>query len=437
MLLGLGAVYGTILSWGMDRGSQVLITNSSAAIFVVLNIFLLIHIYKTVGADGRVRAGMLAAVAVAAPIGILLGSVGFGTTERLFWVSDSVHTHHPSAQYMVSLLNGTAPINAESMTRALRPGALTHLWVGVWYLVFGPSVIVSVLALLVIKAVTVELLVHAYQKMCDWLGLKGAGSGIAVVLLYLGVPTVLFHTAVLYKEALVHLCFTAALLGALSLMLRPSFKMAGLLAFGVAGLLIERFYVAASLLPLLGYLAVSSLKHKKAVVAVFAVSAIAALIYFLGVENFSPEEVLRKIVRQREYHSSFSGVSQRYNYEVPYFVAFGKILMTPIWALNKLAMFHGLGALVTWGSFVHQVVMLAYLLCLLHLVRLPSNWKYLIVHVPFLIFVLFGAYISPWAGRVRDSYFPLIAIFATIYIACYLREDLARAKRLLTRAKQT
>lgn len=424
LLAGLGVLYGSILSCGFGHAFESLITNVSTAGFILLNILILVRLFRAFSGVHTLRLGVFMAIAIAAPLGMLLSSAIFDTTEKLFWVSDSIYTHHPSSEYVASLLDGTNALSQENIMRVFRPGVFTHLWVGAWYALFGSSAVVSVIALLIVKGITVELLSSVYRRTCSLLGFDGRAPGIEVVVLYLSVPTVLFHTIVLYKEAIVHLFFTVTLLGCLSMIRRPKLSAVPVIICGVLGLFIERFYVAASCLPLLAYLTVLSFKNRKIGIATLTVAGTAALTYFLGIENFTPSEFLSKIEHQRQYHSSLPGVSQKINYEIPYIVAFIKMLLTPIWAPNKLSMFHGFSALVTWGSFVHQVVISAYLLCVAHLFGRQLKFKFLILHVPFLIFLLFGAYISPWAGRVRDSYFPLIAVFATIYLIHYARRDL-------------
>ena len=124
--------------------------------------------------------------------------------------------------------------------------------------------------------------------------------------------------------------------------------------------------------------------------------------------------LLEKVQQQRSYHSSFSDIINQFNYMIPYPVAFIKILFSPYFSNNKFSIFTGPSSLLSWGSFINQLIIISAIVGLLKNFRKSSVHFYL--WLPLLIFLLFAAYISPWSGRLRDSFYPLIACYAAYYL---------------------
>jgi hypothetical protein len=78
------------------------------------------------------------------------------------------------------------------------------------------------------------------------------------------------------------------------------------------------------------------------------------------------------------------------------------------------------------GSFINQVIIT---LSILGFYKTIKNKKQIALHffviLPFIIFLLFAAYIGPWSGRLRDSFYPIIAVYGSvgaIYAGQYLRK---------------
>ncbi len=155
------------------------------------------------------------------------------------------------------------------------------------------------------------------------------------------------------------------------------------------------------------------------------------MFYFRREAGNSVGEAIEFIKNLRIHHASFRDISHRFNYDIPYVVAILKTLMTPIWSPDKLAMFKGASALITWGSFVHQMTMFSYLAAIVHIARVKKLRLGLHMQIPFIIFVLVAAYVSPWAGRIRDSFYPFLVLYASYYLNEHLMNDVARIKTML------
>ncbi|MBN8539913.1 MAG: hypothetical protein J0L82_05965 [Deltaproteobacteria bacterium] len=413
-LFVVGLVYGYCLIYSTNSIHEALVSNTATILYIAITgVLSLTYAFKL--KIERLRNSIFVCLAgVAGPLGILIASHSMGYAEKMFWVADSINTHHPGALFFFSFISGESQLPIQSLWENLTPGAVTHAWVALWYLLVEPSAVVSTIALVFLKFVTGLILIKLLKEFFDRFCEPPGSSAYLATAIFFWVPTVTFHTIVLYKEAMVHLAFTCVLLCIFRLLKRQHLGSIGLLILSISVLLIERFYVAATLLPLLLFVSWQALSRRNILLSVLVVGVIIGVVSLYGAE-ISPLELMAKIKQQRLYHASFSDVSFKFNYEIPYIVALGKALFTPIWSPDKIKMFTGLSTLVTWGAFVHYFVVLTYLVGSYRLARRGSTFQMLILQSPLLIFLLFAAYISPWAGRVRDSYYPLFVIFAATY----------------------
>ena len=228
------------------------------------------------------------------------------------------------------------------------------------------------------------------------------------------------------------IAFAVTLLSVFRLLKSHQFGIVILLLLSLFAILIERFYLAATLLPVLFFVIWETLRRRNVLTAALIVGAMLWVVSIYGWESYSFGDLVAKIKQQRDYHASFSDVSFKYNYEIPYFVELVKALFTPIWSPDKVGLFPGLSTLITWGTFIHYFVVLIYLAGCYRLARRGNAVQVLLFQLPLILFLIFAAYISPWAGRVRDSYYPLIAVFAAIYVGYMMQHDLARLRARFT-----
>lgn len=410
----LGAGYGAALSGGTITSDAF----AAAAFCILMALLAFWLIFAQHGTP--LKRETLAAIGVAAPLGILSATAVLGTAETYFWVYDSNTAHVPMAKDLMAIVSGKVPTEHWSVSKFVRTGGITHLFVGTWFALFGASAVVSSLAMTALKFGTIWILSAIGLDLTDDVfnhrsSEKVGTNGNLAFVPYAVVPTVTFHTLAFYKEAMVHLLVAVALYAIFKA--RKSLNLRWAILFGMAlcGLAVERFYVAALLSPLF-LLPLIQTERPKRVRYLIALGCLLIMAVVLApFQDVSWSKALETIQELRLRHSRYPGVSVAYNYEISYPIAVLKTLFTPIWAPNKLEMFRGASALFTWGSFIHQAVMLLYIAGVYRAVK-TRGWQHLYMQLPFLLFVLAAAYIAPWSARTRDSFYPLISIYAFLAI---------------------
>lgn len=424
LLFTTGFFYSLLIAFGDHIVTDVLGTISFLSAMIGLFLYLGARAESSVLANALIIS--LATLSI--PLGIALGATLAGKAESFFWVADSTSTHLPGALNVANWITNGAPL---SFTGPLQSrGLITHLWVGFFIAVLGTHAWVTVLALGVLKIPTCCLIVKIYQE------LFGTKQFAPAFVIYLIAPTVLWHTLAFYKEAAVHLSISLTFYGLVSLNERVSIWKFAALTVGVIFLAYERFYLVALVLPLVAIYVLVALKARR-LYSMIAIAAGAIGFYWVyPYFKLSPTEALAHLRNLREAHGKFPDINYTMNYEIPYFVAAVKSFLTPIWSPEKLTMFRGPIAMLTWGSFVHQVIILSYFLGVFRAVR-SRGLIHLAIQVPFFLFILALAYVSPWAGRIRDSFYPLIAVYAFFYWKSYLMGDLRQVLKLLRLRRPT
>lgn len=354
---------------------------------------------------------------IVVPLGLIFAALIFNQSESFFWVPDSKATHVPQALKFANAFRGNAPLQLSDLEK---PGVLTHAWVGLWFAIFTAGPITSSIALLTIKVGTAITLGRFGKVWFD------SPKMYYVFIPYLAVSTVLLHTAVFYKEAAIHLAVALFLLGASKMEKNPGLIPASIALSGLGIASLERFYVGALLFPLLIVL-VAYASWKRAWPAAFLMGTACYLAYNLNpYMQFSPEKMLLTLEEFRSSHAAIEGIRQSINYDIPYWLAIVKFYFTPIFHPDKLEMFKGLSAIFTWGSFVHNLAMCAFALGFVRsLIFAPAKpiAKHILAIIPFVLLLLAGAYISPWAGRVRDSFYPMVSAYAFFYLTTFAKRD--------------
>ena len=107
------------------------------------------------------------------------------------------------------------------------------------------------------------------------------------------------------------------------------------------------------------------------------------------------------------------GVDKAWNQDIAYPLAALKILFTPFFHPNKFEVFKDFSAILTWAAIPSQAVTVLVLFGVAAEFVL-ARLKTAILTIPFSLFLLLFAYLAPYSGRQRDSFYPVIALFATI-----------------------
>jgi hypothetical protein len=356
-------------------------------------------------------------------LGILLGLYLGSGPNSILWPLDAIYTHVPLSQNIMQALQGIRTWNEVSIEI---PGALTHSFTGLWFYFIGPTIYASGLSLLCFKIATILFIFLLSQSLYD------TKTAYISSLIYIIAPTVQFYTLNFYKEATIHFLIISSFYFSYSIFFRQKFLFLPALGLSLFLLSQERFYLVFLFIPTLFiFMLFASKNYRLLKLLIFSVT-IGVLVKNNVYLQQSPEWMFHKLEEFRQSHMQFHDFSFTYNYEIPYYLAYVKTLFTPYFTFKKLLTFLDLGNLLTWGSFLNQGIILSSLYAMI--ISLKKDWK---VHLgfilPFLILIAFLAYISPWSGRIRDSFYPIIVIYAGLFFSQSMYKPiLNRFKKLFT-----
>lgn len=345
-------------------------------------------------------------------IQLILLNLGIAITAQIakspvtyFWVDDSLKTHLKEALKFTHFFQGNKP--ASDM--GIYSGFSTHSLTGLFLAVLGVNTFSTILAQLVFKTLAAFFVFKIALFFWD------KATALLAMMLYGLCPTVFFYNLVFYKESAIQAFYAALIFFSLKLFIerKPIYILPFLISF--AGLLRERFYISYLFLITVAFL-VYSLPLKKSLTLSFVTlgSAFLGLFLFYKSQSIQINSLPETLIHYRSLHANFGDVLNQYNYDLPYPFAFVKILFSPYFSPNKFKIFTDFSTLLTWGSFVNQAIILSAVLGFIKLVR--QRLLHLSLWIPFIIFLLFAAYISPWSGRLRDSFYPLIACYSAFFL---------------------
>lgn len=354
--------------------------------------------------------------------GIVAGALLAGAPESVFWVSDSVITHVPMVDQMVKAIQSGTLIE---QIKPLAPGTTTHIFTAFCFILFGKSTYSSLIALMILKCLAAMgiffLTKELYHRKAAYFS----------SLLYILSPTVLFYTITLYKEAAVQ-AFVAWILYFFVLFYRkhkswaviPFLVLLGMISF-------ERIYLPWLILPSLFVLTMFGQKRHRLLGLVLATCGFAIMYLYTPVLKRSPTEILATIEDLRQAQMAYTDYSFSFNYEIPYPLAVLKAFFTPFFTPVKFAIFSDFSYLLIWGSFVNQAILLAFLWQWVREFKKERLFHFMLT-APFFVFVLLLAYIAPWSGRIRDSFYPLVTLYAGVFFCeCHWKAILAKIRSAL------
>lgn len=368
------------------------------------------------------RISSVLCVVLAQHLGIIVGFVLADAPFDRLWVWDSYNLHIPGAVNVANALAGVEELR--SMRNSFDRIYVTHFFVGIFFYFFGATPWVSSLALLVPKLGATFLTFKLGDR------LFGSATGILAAAVYALLPTITFYTLVFYKEAFVHLFVLGVFYG---LTLVRAGRASWAIHFGIVlslGLIAnERFY----LFPL--FLLSTFLVYGQVAVwtpiRIGMVTVATALCCTLFVRHFSDqikfENLWAELVRFKNEYNAFSDVDQKWNAQLPYPIGVLKLYFSPYFHPRKFGMFSDYSLLLIWASFLSQIVLVGAALELF-LRTMKTGWRRLLwsygyVFIPFLGFMLVFGYVAPFAGRLRDMFVPLLALFFAHRIAPMTRRD--------------
>lgn len=336
---------------------------------------------------------------------------GFWSIGRanLLWVPDSITLHGPGAERAIAFLKGTGRLDFASVFG--EQVQFTYLWAALLGAFTGISPVSTAVSNLAIKLITWLIWHRSINKHYGW------QIANVTLLLLMFVPTQIFYGLVYYKEPVVQMFVVIALSAALDLRNKPTAQAFIFGAVSVLCLAIERIYLAPmlglvllfSIIPHIKSFAFTGRSVASGVVAIVAAGVFATVFF----RDFSLLKIFDNLAWLRHNYMNSPGVDKAWNQDIAYPLAVVKILFTPFFHPNKLEVFKDFSAILTWGAIPSQVVtLLAVFGVSIEFVR--ARLKTAILVVPFALFLLLFAYLAPYSGRQRDSFYPVIALFAAI-----------------------
>lgn len=341
---------------------------------------------------------------------LIAGFWAIGRSDVL-WVPDSFTLHGPGAERALAFLMGNGRLDFTSVFG--EQVQFTYLWAALLGVFAGINPVSTAVSNLAIKLITWILWHRSISKH------YGHQVANMTLLILMFVPTQVFYGLVYYKEPVVQMFVVIAISAALDLRIKPNAQAFIFGAVSVLCLAIERIYLA----PMLGLvLVVSIIPHIKSfafngrsvasgVVAIGA-AGVFVMVFF---RDFSLLKIFDNLAWLRHNYMNAPGVDKAWNQDIAYPLAVIKILFTPFFHPNKLEVFKDFSAILTWGAIPSQAVTaLALFGVAAEFVR--ARLKTAILTIPFALFLLLFAYLAPYSGRQRDSFYPVIALFAAIGI---------------------
>ncbi|MCB0407466.1 MAG: glycosyltransferase family 39 protein [Bdellovibrionales bacterium] len=331
-------------------------------------------------------------------LGIYLGVYLSGADESVIWMPDSYRVHLLQSQSLLhrwNLLKLPATLDERYLS--------FHFVSAIVFSLFGVNIYSGGVILFIGKLLTGVFIYKFARKLFD--------SQIAAValLVYILVPTVLFYSIVFYKEVYVHLFVIMVYYFAYEIFYLNKMRAAIPLLLSLLLLFNERFYLASFFIANFVVFSIFYTKNRLRFVMLML-----SVIGGVGVFYFFKEDILN-LHSWRNSYNGYSDINRKWNIEIPYCLAFVKILFTPFFTLNKFKLFHNFSYLLIWGSFINQVVILMMVGGGVKMIK--KDLKTIIfIFTPFICFLLLFAYVGPAQGRLRDSFYPIISIFAAGFL---------------------
>lgn len=408
-LFGLNFLYSfAIISVGTDLFEHI-VTIAYVVGLIAIFIFgarvLLSEDLNGGGSNWKYLSRSLVLGGIAAHVGLLVGFAVANAPDSVLWVGDSYSTHLPGAKNVAAALHG------EEELRDTRGGWDTihfaHYYVGAFFAVFGVKPWVSSLALLFAKTGTFFLILVLGKRLFS------STTALLALLTYILMPTIAFYTTTFYKEALVQFFVAFSFWGLYLLIVEKKYHGMMVLAVGLAMLMIERFYLFPpfALVLFISIWVTNRSDHRALRPLLFLLTVVSvAAFYFIYQERLQLSSLMPELRAARESYNAYSDIDRRFNIDLIYPLSVVKILLTPFFTIRKFSLYGDFSFLLLWGTFLNHVVILGALWTLVRNFKtnISRHW---FLWIPFFYFILLFAYLAPFSGRQRDSFYPLLVIY--------------------------
>lgn len=359
-----------------------------------------------------VGPGYVALLTLCNHVGLLIGYSLAGGSDDMLWPWDAVNHHLPNAIAFSEWISGNGEI-AIFDDNPFKTVYVSNMWVGLFFSVFGVFPVVSAVAMLVIKLITVMLIYGTALNLT-----RNKSVALTAAIIYGLLPTITFYTIQFYKDYFIHF-LVALIFFIFSRSIRKPENViltVILMAVPLAILFVERFYLLVMICAALT-LYYWSLKGKVFLkLAILCLAGLASFIvlnhYFEGQDIWTLIETIQSF---QATHNAAPDVTPTTNIALDLF----RIAFTPFFTLDKLNNYNAFDSILIFGGGIHGLIMLFYLRGL----WIERKNRVVLINVSFLFLMVLLALIQPYDGRARDSFYPLVSIFAAIGIASLLKRN--------------
>lgn len=344
---------------------------------------------------------------IALSLGVVFPIALFGIEQDIIWQHDAVARHLPWAVEYQTFFEGKK-MWARIMRRS---GFHTHILVGLFYYLFGGAkVLTTILALLLVKLVTVFFL---FKVGCL---LINRATALVSCIFYMLAPMNFFYTTAFYKEAMVHLLFVLFMYFLLNSFVRKKYLYLIPMVVVLFATFFERNYLSPFLAITSVLFLISHIKRVKSLrIKLFLTSAI-FLSIFVASYNFRHlldfDAFVAKLYKTRIRHSQFPHINKFLNYELPLALTYFKAMFGPFFTFEKVGLYKSFSSILLWGGILNNIYQGFFLLTTLLIIKVKSiHNSHFKILLPYFLFLLFVAYVAPWNIRVRDSFLPIIILY--------------------------
>ena len=388
-----------IFSLGVTSDLDIYIYIALIYVFFI-TILSSILIYKSLKNSIKIGPIYIGFITFCNHAGILLGFLMAGGSDSMIWAADAMDHHLPNAIAFSDWIAGEGHLDILN-ENPFKKIYISNIWVGLFFYLLDVSPLVTVVSMLVIKLLTIFIIYRASIELT-----RDTGISSVAAIIYALSPTITFYTIQFYKDFFIQFLVSLIVLS----IFKYKNKIKNLLIIPILILIFERFYLSIIIIItfLIYFLNTTKgvLKKLLMLASCIFLSFIVFIYYFKNQDIFDLFNIIQNF---SDTHNDSVDVTPTTNILIDLF----RIFFTPFFNFYKLDMYNKFDSLLTWGSFVHQAVMLFYL---------KGLWYYrknslTIINLSFLFLMFILAMIVPYNGRARDSFYPLIVIYSAIGIS--------------------
>lgn len=334
-------------------------------------------------------------------LGIFLGFSLASGPDYMLWPADTIDHHLPNAITVSKWILGEGEIEIFS-DNPFSKIYVSNIWVGIFFAAFGVYPVISGIAMLAIKLVTIYLIYRSAIILT-----KDKFIALAAAIIYGLLPTITFYTIQFYKDFFIHFLVALILFILSKSINRP--KLAIFMALPLAILFVERFYLLVMICAalVLYYWGQSGKFFLKILIL-----ALGGLVSFVVFDHYFSGQGVNELIESVHAFESAQNESTDVTPTTNIALDLFRIAFTPFFNFYKLDQYQKFDSLLTFGGFIHQLIMLCYFRGLWVL----RNNRIVLLNSAFLFLMIILALIMPYDGRARDSFYPLISIFAAVGI---------------------